>query len=126
MKNFTKISSVLIVAAVAAVFSPASRADDITVKPLRYQPFQSPPLFTAKEVATPNVTCAACAETFKPVTTQDSKLKTKTILVASHACKECTTTILRTGAQKATGKNVTQHKCGALVASVENCRDGMK
>ena len=125
MKSFSKISSLIIVTVSAAVFSPTTRADDIVIKPLRYQ-WPAKSLFVEKVATTPKATCAACKVELTPTVTQDSKLKTKTILVASHACKECSTTVVRIGAQKATGKDVTQHKCGALVAAVETCCGGMK
>ena len=125
MKSFSKISSLLIAAAMTAVFSPIVRADEVVIKPLRYQPPKAS-LFTEKVAATPAVTCAACKNEFVPTVTQDSKLKTKTVLAASHACNECKTTIVRTGAQKATGKDVARHSCGALLAAAETCCGGMK
>ena len=123
MKSFSKISSLIIAASLLAAVS--SRAGDIVIKPLRYQP-PTQSQFVEKVAANPAVTCPACKEEFATTVTQDSKLKTKTILAASHACKECTTSIVRTGAQKATGKDVTQHKCGVLVAAVETCCGGGK
>ena len=125
MKNFSKISSVAMVAAVAAAFSiSVSRADEVVIKPLRYQ---SPkPVFTETVTPPSTMKCPACTESLKPAVTQDSKLKTKTVLVAEHGCKECKTTIARAGAQKSTGKDVRQHTCGALLAAVENCCGGMQ
>jgi hypothetical protein len=125
MKNFSKITSVTILAAAAALFISTATGDEIVIKPLRYQaPTKS--LFTEKVAATPAVTCTACRNEFAPTVTQDSKLKTKTVLAASHACNECKTTIVRTGAQKATGKDVARHSCGALLAAAETCCGGMK
>lgn len=126
MKSFSKISSVIIAAAMAAAFSiSVSRADDIVVKPQRYQ---SPPksVFTAKATPATTMNCPACTETLKSVVTSDSKLRTKTITAAEHGCKECKTVVTRTGAQKATGKDVKLHTCGAMVAAVENCCGGAK
>jgi hypothetical protein len=118
MKTFSKISSVIIVAAMAAAFS--STAGDITVKPLRYQsPSQS--VFTEKVTPTVAMNCPACKSELVSAVTQDAKLRTKTVLVESHACKACSTTIVRTGAQKATGKDVSQHTCGGLLAAAETC-----
>jgi hypothetical protein len=125
MKSFSRISSVIIATAMAAVFISTARADEVVIKPLRYQP-STRSQFVEKVAVTPAVTCAACKEEFAPTVTQDSKLNTKTVLRANHACKECKTTIVRTGAQKATGKDVAQHKCGALLAAVETCCEGMK
>ena len=125
MKRFSKISSVIVVAAMAAAFTSISTADDITAKPLRYQP-PTKSQFVEKVAVAPAVTCAACKSEFAPTVTQDSKLKTKTILVAKHGCNECKTTVARTGAQKATGKDVRSHKCGALLAAAETCCGGMK
>jgi hypothetical protein len=125
MKSFSKISSLIIVAAMATVFTSTAGADEIVIKPLRVQP-PAKSLFAEKVVVAPKVACAACKEQLVATETQDSKLKTKTILVATHACKQCETTIVRTGAQKATGKDVAQHKCGTLIAAVENCCGGMK
>ena len=125
MKSFSKISSVIIAAAVAAAFTSISRADEIVVKPLRYQP-PTQSQFVEKVAVAPAVKCAACKEEFVPTVTQDTKLKTKTVLVAKHGCKECKTTIVRTGAQKATGKDARQHTCGALLAAADICCGGMK
>jgi len=123
MKSFSKISSLIIAAALLAAVS--SRAGDVVIKPLRYQP-PTKSQFVEKVAVKPAITCAACKEEFVPTLTQDSKLKAKTVLVASHACNQCSTSVVRTGAQKATGKDVTQHKCGTLVAAVETCCGGMK
>lgn len=125
MKSFTRISSVLIVAAVAAAFTSSSVADDVAIKPLRYQPPVNSS-FTPKVTVAPKVTCAACTDSYKPVVTQDTKLKTKTVVVAIHGCKDCKTSMVRTGAQKATGKDVALHTCGTLMAAAENCCAGMK
>jgi hypothetical protein len=125
MKSFSKISSVIIVAAMAAVFNSTASADDIAIKPSRYQsPGKSQ--FAEKVAVAPKTMCLACKDEFAPTVTQDSKLKTKTILAASHACKECSTTVVRTGAQKATGKDVSRHSCGALLAAADTCCGGMK
>lgn len=126
MKNFSEVSSVIIAAAMAAAFSiSVSRADDIVVKPQRYQgPVKS--AFTAKATPATAMNCPACTETLKSVVTQDSKLKTKTIMASVHGCKECKTVVTRTGAQKATGKDVKLHTCGAMLAAVENCCGGAK
>jgi hypothetical protein len=125
MKSFSKFSSVIIVAAVAAVFTSVLSADDIIVKPLRYQP-PAKSQFVTKAPVAPAITCPACENKLVPTVTQDAKLKTKTILVAKHGCEQCKTTIVRTGAQKATGKDVVKHTCGALIAAVETCCAGMK
>jgi hypothetical protein len=123
MKTFLKT---IVITAVAAVISiGVSRADEIAIKPLRYQ-WPGKPLFAEKVTPSVAMKCLACTDTLKPVVTQDSKLKTKTILAAEHSCKECKTTITRTGAQKATGKDARQHTCGALLAAVETCWGGKK
>src|ERR1044071_3175856 len=116
MKSFSKISSVIIVVAMTLVFTSSSRADDVAIKPLRYQsPAKSQ---CVEKVAVPQaVTCAACKNELAPSLTQDSKLKTKTVLVAKHGCDQCKTTIVRVGAQKATGNDVRSHTCGALLAA---------
>ena len=117
MKTFSKISSVIIVSTIAAAFS-ATAGDSI--KPLRYQsPSQS--VFTEKVTPTVAMTCPACKPEIVSAVTQDAKLRTKTVLVENHACKACKTTIVRTGAQKATGKDVSQHTCGGLLAAAETC-----
>ena len=125
MKRFSKISSVIMVAAVVAGFTSISRADDIVIKPLRHQP-PAKSLFTEKVKVAPVVTCAACRDELVPTATQDTKLKTKTVLIAKHGCPECKTTLVRTGAQKATGKVVREHTCGAMLAAVNTCCGGMK
>jgi hypothetical protein len=125
MKSFSKISSSIIVAAMATMFNPTASADEVVIKPLRVQP-PAKSLFAEKIVVAPKAVCPMCKEELVATQTQDSKLKTKTVLAATHACKECKTTIVRTGAQKATGKDVAQHKCGALIAAVEACCGGMK
>ena len=126
MKSFSKISSVVTAAAMAAAFSiSVSRADDIVVKPQRYQgPAKS--VFTAKATRATAMNCSACTETLKSVVTQDSKLKTKPVVASEHACKECKTIVTRTGAHKATVKDVKLHTCGAMLAAVENCCGGAK
>lgn len=125
MKSFSKISSVIIVAAVATAFTSISRADDVTVKPLRYQP-PTKSQFVEKATVAPATSCPACKTELTPTLTADTKLKTKTVLVAKHGCDQCKTTIVRTGAQKATGKDARKHTCGALLAAAENCCGGMK
>lgn len=125
MKSFSKISSVIILAAMGAVFTSTAWADDVAAKPLRYQsPIKAQ--FVEKVAVTPAVTCPACKNEYAPVVTPDTKLKTKTVLVAKHGCAECKTVVVRTGAQKATGKNAVKHTCGALVAAVETCCGTMK
>jgi hypothetical protein len=123
MKNFSQISSVIILAAVAAAFSSSSMADDITVKPLRYQP-PAKSQFVTKAVVTPAMTCPGCKDELGRTVTPDAKLKTKTVLLAKHGCEQCKTTVVRVGAQKATGKDVRNHTCGALVAAAETCCAG--
>jgi hypothetical protein len=125
MKKFFKFGSVIIGVAAGLVLLSGSRADDIVVKPQRYQsPAKSQ--FVEKAVSAQTVSCSACKNELVPTATQDTKLKTKTVLVAIHGCAECKTTVVRTGAHKATGKDVKQHTCGALMATVENCCGGMK
>jgi hypothetical protein len=119
MKSFSKISYLVI----AAAFMSTAMAADI--KPLRYQP-PVKSQFVEKVAVKPAVTCAACEEEYVPSVTQDTKLKTKTVMVAKHGCADCKTTIVRTGAQKATGKVTARHSCGALIAAVETCCAGMK
>jgi hypothetical protein len=119
--KISKISSVLIVAAVAAL-TPSLMAGDVQIKrgalDIR-RPAAS--LFSEKASPAKVHTCPACKNEVVPVVTQDSKLKTKTVLVESHACKTCSTKIVRTGAQKATGKDVSQHTCGGLLAAADTC-----
>lgn len=117
MKTFSKISSVIIVAAMATAFN-ATAGDSI--KPLRYQS-PSASLFPEKATTTVAMTCPACKPELVSAVTQDAKLRTKTVLVENHACKACKTTIVRTGAQKATGKDVSQHTCGSMLAAAETC-----
>jgi hypothetical protein len=125
MKSFSKISSVIIVAAMGAVFTSTAWADDVAAKPLRYQsPTKSQ--FVEKVAVTPAVTCPACKNEYAPAVTQDTKLKTRTVLVATHGCTQCKTAVVGAGAQKATGKNTIKHTCGALVAAVETCCATMK
>ena len=121
MKNFSKISSLII----GAAFMSTAMAADIVIKPLRHQP-PAKSQFVEKVAVKPAVTCAACKEEFVPVVTQDTKLKTKTVMLAKHGCAECKTLLVSTGAQKATGKMTARHTCGALVAAVETCCAGMK
>jgi len=125
MKSFSKISSIIILAAAAAAFTSTAGADDIVVKPLRYQsPAKSQ--FVEKVAVTAAVSCPACKDQWVAAVTQDTKLKTKTVLVANHGCTDCKTTVARIGAQKATGKDVTRHTCGALLAAATTCCGGMK
>jgi hypothetical protein len=115
------ISSILTVAAIT-VLTPSLKAGEVDIKrgamDLR-RPTVS--LFTEKLAPATPMVCPACKPAFVPAVTQDAKLKTKTVLVESHACKACKTTIVRAGAQKATGRDVTQHTCGGLMAAVESC-----
>jgi len=124
MKTISKITSVVILAAVAAAVTSISRGDDIVVKPLRHQP--PPQSLFVEKAAAPRLACVGCKSDFAPTVTQDTKLKTKTVLVAKHGCNDCKTTVVRTGAQKATGKDVRQHTCGAMLAAAETCCAGMK
>ena len=123
--KFSIISSALIVAA-TAVFAPSLRSGEVVIKhsPRELQA-TSAPLFAERVAPVAGKSCPACKTEAVATVTQDTKLKNKTILVESHACKACKTTIVRTGAQKATGKDVSQHTCGGLVAAVESCC-GMK
>ena len=121
MKSLSKISSLI----VAAAFLSTAMAADIVIKPLRHQP-PSKSQFAESVTVKSTVTCPACKEEFVPAVTQDTKLKTKTVMVAKHNCAECRTTIVNTGAQKATGRTAARHTCGALLAAVETCCAGMK
>src|SRR4051812_30386828 len=119
--KISTISSVLIVAAMAAL-APSLKSSEVVIKhsPRELQAATTP-LFTEKVASIKTMTCPACKAEFVSAVRQDSKLKTKAILVESHACKSCKTTIVRTGAQKATGKDVSQHTCGDLLAAAETC-----
>lgn len=124
MKSFYKINSVIIPAAVAVVFTSTVFANDIVIKPLRYQSPKS--ASTATAVSPVAMACPACKNEFVPTVTQDSKLKTKTVFIAKHGCSDCKTTIERSGAQKATGKDVARHSCGAMLAASQSCCGSMK
>jgi purine nucleoside phosphorylase len=119
--KISKISSVLIIAAIAAL-TPSLKAGEVIVKRGALD-IRRPAASLFSEKATPAKvhTCPACKAELTPAVTQDAKLKTKTVLVESHACKVCSTTIVRTGAQKATGKDVTKHICGGLLAAADTC-----
>ena len=121
MKSFSKISSLII----AAAFLSTAMAADLVIKPLRHQP-PTKSQFVEKVTVKPAVACAACKDEYVPAVTQDTKLKTKTVMIAKHGCADCKTTIVRTGAQKATGKVTARHSCGALIAAVDTCCAGMK
>jgi hypothetical protein len=129
MKAFTKISSVFIVAAITAAFTAGlSNANDVGMKRggLEYKGPQVS-LFAKPDVSpVPAMKCASCKPEFVAVATQDTKLKTRSVVLEQHACKACSTTIARVGAQKATGKDVSQHSCGGrVIAAVETCCAGM-
>lgn len=118
----TIVSKVALLGVVAALTLPLY-AGDITVKPNRYT---SPPksLFPAKKVE--EVTLAACCkENYAWTTTQDSKLKTKPILIATHGCPGCNTTRKTIGGQKAGLKEVIQHSCAGKVTTAAICCDNM-
>jgi len=119
--KISTISSVLIVAAMS-VLTPSLKSGEVVIKhsPRELQA-PSTPLFVEKAAAVVGMTCPACKAEFVPTVTQDSKLKTKTVLVESHACKACRTAIVRIGAQKATGRDVSQHTCGGMLAAAETC-----
>jgi hypothetical protein len=129
MKTFTKIGSFLVASALAVSLAPGlSRAGDAGVKRGGFE-YKGPSvsLFaTPRTTAKPAITCEMCKPEFVPTMTQDTKLKTKTVLVEQHPCKGCATIIRSVGAQKATGKDISQHSCaGRLVAAVEACCTGM-
>lgn len=119
--NTSKISLVLIVAAVAA-FAPSLKSGEVIIK-RGARDLQSPstPLFVEKATPVKAMVCPACKAEFASTVTQDSKLRTKTVLVENHACNSCKTAIVRTGAQKATVKDVSQHTCGGMMATAETC-----
>ena len=126
----SKVGSVLIVAALAGFAyspNPVVSGGEIIVKrgasDLK-RPASS--LFAAPEKAVTGMNCAACKPEFVPVTTQDTKLKTKVLLTEKHACKSCVTTIASNGAPKATRVEVAQHSCGGrVVSSSSSCCSGM-
>jgi hypothetical protein len=120
----SKVSSVLIVAGAlfASAPSPSVSAGEVVIKrgtlDLK-RPAASQ--FAAPKKGAVAMSCAACKPEFVPVTTQDSKLKTKTLLAERHACKSCTTTIKSVGAQKATRIDVSEHSCGGKLAAASSC-----
>jgi hypothetical protein len=120
----SKVGSVLIVmgALFASAPSPSVSGGEVVIKrgALDLKRPESS-LFKAPEQATAAMTCAACKPEFVPVTTQDSKLKTKVVLAERHACRSCVTVIKSVGSQKATRHDVTEHSCGGKVASVGSC-----
>jgi hypothetical protein len=120
----TKISAVIIVAAAAVAFVPSATSGEVVVK-RGGQKYETPgtSLFAApRTIAAPNACVSSCKREFVPTQTQDTKLKTKTLLVEKHACNSCSTTIKSVGAQKATGKNVATHSCaGKLVTLNTGC-----
>jgi hypothetical protein len=129
MKTFTKIGSLFVAGALVVSLTPdLSRAGDAGVKRggLEYKGPEVSLFATSKTEVKPAITCAMCKPEFVAAVTQDTKLKTKTVVLEQHACKACATTFRRVGAQKATGKDVAQHSCaGRLVAAVEACCTGM-
>lgn len=120
----SKVGSVLIVvgALFASAPSPAVSAGEVVIKrgalDLK-RPTSS--LFEAPKKAPEAMNCAACKPEFVPVTTQDTKLKTKVVLMERHGCKSCSKSIKSIGAQKATRVDVAVHTCEGKVASVGSC-----
>jgi hypothetical protein len=120
----SKVGSVLIVAGAlfASAPSPAVSAGEVIIKRGALnltRPTSSQ--FEAPKKAPVAMNCAACKPEFVPVTTQDSKLKTRVVQVERHACKSCVTSIKSMGAQKATRVDVAEHSCGGKVAAAASC-----
>jgi hypothetical protein len=116
----TKISAAVIVIAIAVAFAPNASSSEVVVK-RGGQAYAGPAksqFATPKTIATLNACVSSCKTEFVPVLTQDSKLKTKTIVVAKHGCGSCSDSIKTIGAQKATGKNVAVHTCGGRLITM--------
>ena len=94
-------------------------AGEIVVKPSRYTPPAKSQFATPHAAPIPLAAC--CKEKYTTATTQDTKLKTKTVLVAKHECPACKTTVKAVGAQKAGRKEVAEHTCAGKVTTVAVC-----
>jgi hypothetical protein len=124
MNFVSKVGGILIVA--ASLAASAVMAGEVVIKKggLVYKgPAKS--LFATPQKTAPIVTCVMCKPEFKPTLTQDSKLRTKTVMVEAHACKGCMTTIKSVGYQKAARKDIVEHRCAGRVASVATCCSSM-
>jgi hypothetical protein len=120
----SKISSLVILAAAVGALAPSATiyGGDVGVKGggLEYKG-PSKPLFVSKKATAPAVACVARKPEFVPTVTQDTKQKTKILMVEQHACKSCSTTITSVGAQKATRKDVVKHNCAGRTVAMNTC-----
>jgi hypothetical protein len=121
----SKISAVIIFAAAAGAFAPSASTfgGEVIIK-RGGSDIKHPAkvvAVTPKAEATPSACTRACKPEFVATKTSDSKLATKTLFVEQHACKSCTTSITRVGAQKATGKDLAQHSCAGRLISMNTC-----
>jgi hypothetical protein len=110
------ISSIVIATAALAAYASASEA---TIKPLRTD-LNRPATIVTTAVAKPaaHIACNGCKNESTVVTTQDSKLRTKSLAVTNHKCASCQTTSTYVGS-KANGEVLTKHSCLAVASG--NC-----
>jgi hypothetical protein len=118
-----KMNITTAVAALGFLLAIPTFGGEVVIKKGHYSPpakslFETP-------AAVPIKIASCCKEEFAPTTTQDSKLKTKTVLVAKHGCNSCSTKIVTVGAQKAGLRTVVEHSCAGKPVSVAICCDGM-
>lgn len=118
----TTIAKYIALIAAASIAFPAI-AGEVVVKPSRYSPPAKAQFETSKPA--PRVVAACCKEKYTTVTTQDSKLKTKQILVANHGCAACKTSIKSVGGQKAGRRDVVEHTCAGKLTTVADCCTNM-
>jgi hypothetical protein len=124
MNFVSKVGGILIVA--AGLVASATWAGEVVYNRggVEYKrPAKS--LFATPQKTAPSKTCLMCKPEFKPTLTQDTKLKTKTVLVEKHACKSCVNTITSVGYQKAARKEIAVHSCAGRVASMTTCCSAM-
>jgi hypothetical protein len=101
-------SLVIIAAAVAAASPSDVRADD-NIHKRGARDFAQPTarVVIVEKKAAP--ACVACRNEYTPTVTQDSKLKTKTIVLRTHLCTSCKT-LVASGPKSAPKETVT-HSC---------------
>ncbi len=111
----------MVVAAVAAASPVYTRAGDIEIKcggKDIIHPAVS--LFAPAKIEAVKGTCMRCQTEMTATTTQEAKLKTRTVLVPTHLCTSCKTT-LETVGPKAFRTTVVKHTCGAGDMAMASC-----
>ena len=122
IRNLIKaIGSLLFVAAAIAAADPTyTRAGEVEIKRGGKDIRRPAVSLFASETKKPaaGMACGGCQSELKAVTTQDTKLRTKTLLVENHKCTTCKTTSGEVG-PKGDRTTVTKHTCLAVASA--NC-----